>query len=234
MFCVECGREGPTFEGLCAECFLRKHPLVRPPGVLDVTVCAHCDRVDVGGRWERTGLEEALPALLEARVPVDARAARHAFTVTSRREDDRNLLLSVVLTADLHGLPAEERFQVRVRVKRGVCPTCSRQRGQYFEAILQLRATGRPVRGDERDRLLAFVDAAIARRTAKGEELFISKVEDVRGGPDVYLSSNAAARSLARELADAFRGTVGASPKIFGRKLGKDLYRVTYVVRLPK
>ncbi len=234
MFCVECGREGPTFEGLCAECSLRKHPLVRPPEALDVTVCAHCDRVDVGGRWERLGVEEALPALLEDRIPVDGRASRHAFAFTARREDDRNLLLDVTLTADLHGLPAETSFRTRVRVKRGVCPTCSRQRGKYYEAILQVRAEGRPVRREERDRAVAFVEGAVARRAAKGEEVFVSKVEDVRGGPDVYLSSNSAARSLARDLADAFRGTVGASPKVVGRRLGKDLYRVTYVVRIPE
>jgi len=49
----------------------------------------------------------------------------------------------------------------------------------------------------------------------------------------VYLSSNTVARTIARELADTFRGTIGSSPKLFGRKKGKDLYRVTYVVRIP-
>lgn len=233
MFCVECGREGPTFEGVCPACFLRKHPLVRPPEAIDLTVCAHCDRVDVGGAWRRIGVEEALPALLEDRVPVDAPEGGHAFAFTVHREDGRNLLLDVTVSADLHGLRAEESFRTRVRVKRSVCPTCSRQRGKYFEAILQVRAEGRSIRAEERGRLLAFVEAAVARRVAKGEEVFVSKIEDVRGGPDVYLSSNAAARTLARELANAFHGTVGASPKVVGRRLGKDLYRVTYVVRLP-
>lgn len=234
MFCVECGREGPTFEGLCRDCFLRKHPLVHPPETLDVAVCAHCGRLEVAGRWEKAELDDAIPDLLEARVPVDPRATRHAFTHSARREDGRNFLLTVTLAARVHDRDIEESFRTRLRVKRGVCPTCSRQRGKYFEAILQVRAEGRPITGEERGRLVAFVEAAVARRTAKGEELFVSKVEDVRGGADVYLSSNAAGRAIARELADAFHGTVGASPKIYGRRLGKDLYRVTYVVRIPE
>jgi len=48
----------------------------------------------------------------------------------------------------------------------------------------------------------------------------------------VYLSSNSTARTIARALADEFRGTVGASPKLHGRRKGKDLYRVTYLVRI--
>jgi nonsense-mediated mRNA decay protein 3 len=234
MFCVECGREGPTHEGLCGECFLRKHPVVRPPEALDVSVCAHCGRIETDRGWEKVDLEDAIPALLEARIPVDPAAGRHAFTHAVRREDARNLLLTVTLQARVHDLDVVESFRTRLRVKRRVCPTCSRQRGQYFEAILQVRAEGRALAKEERARLLAFVEAAIARRVRKGEALFISKVEDVRGGADVYLSSNSAARTIARELADAVHGAVGASPKIYGRKNGKDLYRVTYVVRVPE
>jgi nonsense-mediated mRNA decay protein 3 len=111
---------------------------------------------------------------------------------------------------------------------------CNRRRSNYFEGILQVRAEDRPLTEEERGRLVAFVQDAVARRSAKGEEVFISRVEDVRGGADVYLSSNTVTRTIARELADAFRGTVGSSPKLFGRKNGKDLYRVTYVVRIPE
>ena len=65
---------------------------------------------------------------------------------------------------------------------------------------------------------------AVGKRAAKGEEVFVTKVEAVRGGADVYLSSNTVARTIARELADTFHGTIGSSPKLFGRKAGKDLF----------
>jgi len=163
---------------------------------------------------------------------VDPRAARVTFTHTSREEDPRNLDVAAKVAARIEGLDFVESFRVRLRVKRGLCPTCNRRRSKYYEGILQVRAEDRTLAHEERDRLVGFVEAAVARRSAKGEEVFISKIEDVRGGADLYLSSNTAARSIARELANAFHESVGSSPKLYGQKKGKDLYRVTYLVRL--
>jgi nonsense-mediated mRNA decay protein 3 len=233
MFCVECGREGPTVGGLCGDCFRKRNPIVRPPEAVDAVACADCGRIETGQGWARVELETAIPAILRERIPADPRADRVTFTHVAREEDPRNFELAVKAAARIEGVDLVEAFRVRLRVKPGLCPTCTRRRSKYYEGILQVRAEGRPLARGERDRLVAFVEAAVARRTAKGEEVFIAKVEDVRGGADVYLSSNTAARSIARELADAFRGTLGASPKLYGRKQGKDLYRVTYLVRVP-
>ena len=234
MFCVECGREGPTVEGLCADCFRKRNPLVRPPETVDVVTCVECGRIETAQGWARVELEIAIPSLLRERVPVDPRAQRVTFTHVSRQEDPRNFDLAVKAAARFGELDVVEAFRIRLRVKNGLCPTCNRKRSKYYEGIVQLRAEERPLNAEERDRLVAFVQAAVARRAAKGEELFISKIEDVRGGADVYLSSNTVARSIARELADEMRGTLGSSAKLFGReKTGKDLYRVTYVVRIP-
>ena len=234
MFCVECGREGPTIAGLCADCFRKKNPVARPPEAVDVVVCTDCGRIETGQGWARVELEVAIPELLRERVPVDPRASGVTFTHESRQEDPRNFDLAVKAAARIEGLDIVEAFRVRLRVKQGLCPTCNRRRSKYYEGILQVRAEERPLEGAERDRLVAFVEAAVARRSAKGEEVFISKIEDVRGGADLYLSSNTVARSIARELADAFHGTVGSSPKLYGQKNGKELYRVTYVIRVPQ
>jgi len=232
MFCVECGRDGPTIDGLCADDFRRRHPIATPPEAIDAVVCADCGRIETDQGWARVELETAIPGLLRERIPVDPRAARVTFTHTSREEDPRNLDIAAKVAARIEGLDFVESFRVRLRVKRGLCPTCNRRRSKYYEGILQVRAEDRALAHEERDRLVGFVEAAVARRSAKGEEVFISKIEDVRGGADLYLSSNTAARSIARELANAFHGSVGSSPKLYGQKKGKDLYRVTYLVRL--
>ena len=233
MFCVECGRDGPTVDGLCPGCFRKRNPIVRPPEAIDAVVCIDCARIETGGKWVRVELETAIPMLLKERVPTDPRATRVTFTHVSRAEDGRNFGLSVKAAARVSDVEIVESFRTRLRVQQGLCPTCNRRRSNYYEGILQLRADDGALAEEERGRLVGFVQDAIARRSAKGEEIFVSKVEAVRGGADVYLSSNAATRTVARELADAFGGTVGASPKLFGRKKGKDPYRVTYIVRVP-
>jgi len=233
MFCVECGREGPTVDGLCASCFRKRNPLLRAPDAIDAAVCADCGRIEMESGWARVDLEVAIPRILRSKVPVDPRATRVTFTHVARREDEQNLALTVKAAGRIQDLEIVESFHTRLRLKRGLCPSCNRRRSNYYEAILLVRAEERPLTREERDRLVAFVEAEVARRSGKGEEVFISKIEAVRGGADVYLSSNSTARTIARELADAFHGSVGASPTLFGRKNGKDLYRVTYLVRIP-
>ncbi len=234
MFCVECGRDGPTVEGLCADCFRKRNPIVRPPDAIDAVVCVDCYRVETEGGWVRVDLETVIPTLLKERIPTDPRAKRITFTHVSRAEDERNFGLAVKAAARISDVEIVESFRIRLRVKQGLCPTCNRRRSNYFEGILQVRAEDRPLTEEERGRLVAFVQDAVARRAAKGEEVFISKVEDVRGGADVYLSSNSVARSIARDLADDVQGTMRSSPKLYGRQKGKDLYRVTYLVRIPR
>jgi len=232
MFCVECGREGPVIEGLCVACFRKKNPIVRPPDAIDAVKCVDCGRIETKGGWVRVDLETAIPTLLLDRIPRSPRATRITFTHVSLPEDETNFRLSVKAAARVADVEIVESFQVRLRVKQGLCATCNRRRSNYYEGIVQIRAAERPLTEEEERRLVAFVEEGVARRYRKGEEVFITKVEDVRGGADVYLSSNRVARTIARELADAFRGTVGSSPKLFGQKDGKDLYRVTYVVRI--
>src|SRR2546428_491997 len=132
MFCVECGAEGPTYQGLCARDFLKKHPVVAPPDVLDLDRCTSCG----------------------------------SFRLASGRS---------TLDPDL----------VLARVDRS---------------------------GDT--------------------GAFISRIEDVHGGLDFYLSTNALGKTLAREVSESFGGSVSSSPKLFGQKEGREVYRVTSLVRL--
>src|SRR2546430_11148307 len=60
----------------------------------------------------------------------------------------------------------------------------------------------------------------------------VSRIEEVHGGLDFYLSTNALGKALARELSESFGGSVSSSPKLFGQKQGREVYRVTSLVRL--
>jgi nonsense-mediated mRNA decay protein 3 len=62
---------------------------------------------------------------------------------------------------------------------------------------------------------------------------FVSRTEAVHGGLDFYVSTNGLGMRLAKDVADAFGGTIAASPKLFGQREGKEIYRVTTLVRLP-
>src|SRR2546426_1172570 len=143
MFCVECGAEGPTYQGLCARDFLKKHPVVAPPDVLDLDRCTSCGSFRLASGWSQI---------------------------------DRDL-------------------------------------------------TPQEIRG-----VRTFVLARVDRSGDAGA--FISRIEDVHGGLDFYLSTNALGKTLAREVSESFGGSVSSSPKLFGQKEGREVYRVTSLVRL--
>ena len=230
MFCVECGAEGPVYQGLCAKDFRRKHPVVAPVDVLDLPRCTSCGSFLLRGGWSKRDLELALPQLLKEAMPALPPYERVGFTQVARPEDANNLAVTVKALGRFQDLEAVQDFHLRVRIKPSLCDTCQKQRGRYFEGILQVRGDGRHLAPREVRAIRTFVAARMDR--SEDRDAFVSRTEEVDGGLDFYVSQNALAKGLARDLADTFGGTVSSSPKLFGQKQGREVYRVTSLVRL--
>ncbi|HTX44541.1 MAG TPA: NMD3-related protein, partial [Methanocella sp.] len=114
------------------------------------------------------------------------------------------------------------------------CETCSRMAGGYYEAILQIRAQDRFPNRKEVARCLKIADTVIAHAEKAGDRLaFVTDIQELPEGTDIYMGSTACSRQIARAIVDEFGGTVQESPKLVGEKDGKGLYRVTFAVRIP-
>jgi nonsense-mediated mRNA decay protein 3 len=72
----------------------------------------------------------------------------------------------------------------------------------------------------------------VASMRKSSREVFVSKIERVKGGLDFYFSTIQAARGIARELESSMCAEYKESSSIWGRRDGKDVYRMTYLVRL--
>ncbi len=228
-FCVECGTEGPVHEALCATCLPQRRSLVDLPQVLELERCVHCGRLHVPRGWSETDLEDALRQTVAkaATISRDVRDYQVLLHMDLRHPDEVGLRLSHRLV--LPELVAEQVSEARVRLRRTTCPDCAKQHGQYYEAILQVRAFDRPVAEEEMETVRGFVE----ERMRKEPRLFVAKEETIHGGLDIYLSSNRAAKALAQRIKAHLGGKVSSSPKLHGRRGGHDVYRVTYAVRLP-
>jgi len=230
MFCVECGAEGPTYQGLCARDFLKKHPVVAPPDVLDLDRCTSCGSFRLASGWSKIDRELALAGLLRENIRKLPPWERVTFTHVAREEDANNLSLTVKALGRFEALQSVQDFRVRVRIKPTLCDSCQKQRSRYFEGVLQVRGDGRELTPQEIRGVRTFVLARVDRSGDTGA--FISRIEDVHGGLDFYLSTNALGKTLAREVSESFGGSVSSSPKLFGQKEGREVYRVTSLVRL--
>lgn len=231
MFCVECGAEGATYDGLCAKCFAKRHPVVIAPVTLDVERCTSCGSFRLRSGWSKMDRDLAIARVLREQIPAGAPFERVSFTFVAREEDANNLALTVKALGRYRELESVQDFRTRLRLKPALCDSCQKQRGRYYEGILQVRGDGRELTPEEFRRVRTFVAARVDRGAEDGS--FVSRTEEVHGGLDFYVSTNAFGKTLARDVADAFGGTISASPKLFGQQQGREVYRVTSLVRLP-
>jgi len=235
MFCVRCGKEESVADGMCIECFLEGKDIVAMPHHVDLERCTSCEEFFIDGQWRRSELKEAVEDSAVAVMTAIPEAKILSVGTTSRELDPRNHLVSAEADTDVGGVRSTSTVSTTVRVKNTVCKRCSRQLGNYYEATLQIRSAERTLDDDARDEIVRRVrhDVEVASKNNRG--LFITKVVEVAGGVDILLSSISTGRTIARDLADSYGGEYKESSKLVGKtEEGTDMYRLTYLVRLPE
>ena len=234
-FCVKCGEEcEESIDGLCISCWLDGRRLVDLPHHVDLHVCANCGEYDYGGRWVRRDPMVAIQDAAADAVMVVRGADVTSISTSVEEQDPRTFVVTVHAGCDVMGYPADGEASTIVRVKNTVCRRCSRQLGSYYEAILQIRSASGKLEDAMREEALAMTENSVARQAATNRQLFITKMELVPGGVDVYLSSISLGKAITKELGDAFCAETKESPKLVGQTTdGQDMYRLTYLVRLP-
>lgn len=221
MFCVECGKETEeTFDGLCIECYVKGRKFFNIPGIIEVTVCRNCGAYKVESGWAHGELDELIRAFLEEHI-------KHEGIKNFEVRVDGN---TVACTGEFHGFPIREEEQIEVKIKNSICETCSRIKGGYFEAILQVRKEG----GKMSDRELQLSDDVVYKKSSEYAGGYVSKREMIHGGVDYYIGDKKMAASAARILSEIFHGESSVSPSLVGMKDGREVYRNTYIVRIPE
>lgn len=234
MFCVECGKEGELIGPLCLDCHSKKHVHATLPPFVDVVLCAHCSSLEVEDRWVEVGsVKEAIEQSVGRAVTVPKEVSVQSLQIQLSEKDERTFEASVDVRLESHGHEFGRSLTTTARLRRGACKECSKQKGSYFEAILQLRGDDRVLNRSNEDAMRHQVLDRVDALRADSREIFVSKVERVRGGLDFYFSTAQAARIVARELQDLRCAEYKESTSLWGRREGREVFRVTFLVRLP-
>ena len=222
-FCVKCGRDcDESLDGLCIDCWLGGRKLTSLPHHVDLRVCTNCGEYEFGDRWLRRDRMVAVQDAAADALAVIRDAVPVSVSTEAVEQDPHVYGVTVRTGCDVMGYEAEDEATTIVRIKNTV-------------AILQIRTGSGRLSDEEREETLAMVENSVARQAVTNRSLFITKMEIVTGGVDVYLSSMSLGKSLARELADAYCAETKESPKLVGQTTdGQDMYRITYLVRLPE
>jgi len=228
MRCASCGRESEYT--VCGRCLAEKVKVVEIPSVIEILACSKCGKYRLD-KWRRVSLHDAISHHLSRTAgfhedfriesvefrPVGDEVGRYMIEVSGRIRD--------------HSFSHSDYFEVRVR--KIACKKCSMQAGGYYEAIIQIRADKREISENELESILGLIYRETEREDTN-PKAFISKLVEKKEGVDVYLGDKKLAHKIARQLTKSFGAELKESSSIAGREDGRDLYRFTYLVRLPQ
>jgi len=235
MRCVDCGKEtDKLYGGSCAECYLKAHKLVSVPDFIGLMICTYCSARECNGGWIDGTMDEAISASAESSIIASKEVSSCSAAVEAKQRDRSLYDLKITVNGLVMDIPFTEQYNATLRVTRSVCDRCSKYAGGYFEAIVQLRAKNRQP-GEEEVKTASEVAAKTVESMQRSDrDTFLSKVEEVKGGVDFYLSSQGAGTVVSKALLSRFGGAHQSSAKLVGMKEGVDTYRVTHLVRIPE
>ena len=232
-FCLVCGSPPPLFgERMCEPCIRKRIKLAEVPENVPWVRCARCGIVEFQGKWVNISEEEVWDELIQRNLKFHVDAEDIGVAFETRAVSDRHTLIHLQLEGVIDSLLFQEEYTMRARMANGVCLTCTRKAGNYYEATVQLRSSGRKLSEQEYENLRSTLD--IVRESLSDDPMFfITNEGPVTGGYDVVLGSKGLARAWGRHLTKEYGGQVVETNSTVGRKDGIDVTRLTLLYRKP-
>jgi nonsense-mediated mRNA decay protein 3 len=234
MFCVECGKEGKIFkDGVCLNCYLNSHSFTSGPEIIDLFECSHCGAYKFKNIWTDDLFSDVIRRVIKRNFQISKDLEKLSIE-TNCVENKMGRECKVNITGWINGEKITEEHNLTVRIKKNVCDVCSKQFGGYHEAILQIRADTRDLSKKELKDIANDVESLVEDMRLKGNRaLFITDIGREHNGLDFYLSEKGAGLVIAKKIQDLYGGEIKQSSKNIGMKDSKQVYRMTYLIRLP-
>jgi len=235
-FCPKCG--GPSDdEGMCTECRVAETPWVTCDGRVVSIHCPGCGATKQVNTWTDTNLERAdlAPDLARSAVHFHPDVKKRAIAVKIRDLSQNRSRAALTITGTLYGKPVEKTCTVELAWHREQCDRCNRITGSYYEGIIQVRAEGRTPSAFERQKAAAIATQVEESLQAGGERLsFLSDITENRDGLDITVGSQHIGIMIVQGITAQLGGKYTTHPKLVGEKAGRQIFRITYLVRLPR
>ena len=232
-FCLVCGAGPPLFsDRMCEKCTRDRVTLAKVPKNVPWTKCARCGIIDFQGKWSNVDEEDLWHELVQRNVEFHTEIEDLELGLIAQEVDGRHTLIHLEIEGVIDNLLYTEKHTMRARMSNGVCLTCTRRAGNYFEATVQLRSSARRLSEEEFQTLRRTLDDVLAEMP-DDPMFFITNEGPVTGGYDVVLGSKALARAWGRHLISQHGGQINTTTSVVGRKDGVDLTRLTLLYRKP-
>ncbi len=205
--CIICGRDldiNKKKEVICDVCKSKIGKYKKEK--IHITFCRLCFRYKIGKKWntpqeQYDNLKEYVSHILNIPLENIEEIKGNSY----RCVDSKNKVIK------------------EIQIGFGTCDECSRMFGGYYECIVQIRGDNAFIRKME-EKLTTFVEKSNMPRA------FITKIERVRGGKDIYLGSKKIGKKFIKTL-DKKQYILKMSTSFYGVKDGKRITRDVFLIR---
>lgn len=235
-FCPKCGK--PTdHEGLCNQCRIGDTPWFECDRRAKSTQCPSCGAIKQVNTWTDNERDRAELAreLASTAVHFHPDVRKPSMVISVEDNTLNRSTATIMLKGLLYKTPVEGTCSVELIWHKEQCDRCNRISGSYYEGIVQVRADGRPPGTFELQMSAGIAQQVEDSLQAGGERLsFISDMNETREGLDITVGSQHIGTLISQGIIAQLGGRVTTHPKLVGEKNGRQLYRITYSVRLPR
>jgi len=235
-FCPKCGRPSES-DGLCTSCRIAETPWAVCDTRVISTHCPGCGATKQGNTWTDSDLnkEELAPELARKAVHFHEDVRKRAIGVEIRDISPNRSRARLTITGTLYGEPLEKTCLVDLVWHKEQCDRCNRITGSYYEGIVQVRAEDRTMSPFEMQAAANIAEQTENSLQEGGERLsFVSDMTESRDGLDITVGSQHIGLLIVQNITAALGGRYTTHPKLVGEKNGRQLFRITYLIRLPK
>jgi nonsense-mediated mRNA decay protein 3 len=235
-FCPKCGKSS-EHEGLCNHCRIGNTPWFECERRVKSTHCPSCGAIKQVNTWTDTDRERAIlaPELAKTAVHFHPDVRKPSMVVTVEDKTLNRSTATIVLKGLLYNTPVEGSCSVELIWHKEQCDRCNRISGSYYEGNVQVRADGRSPSTYELQMTEGIAQAVEDSLQAGGERLsFIADMNQTREGLDITVGSQHIGTLISQGIIAQLGGRYTTHPKLVGEKNGRQLYRITYSVRLPR
>lgn len=239
MFCPECGSTDNEMVGdICIDCFLKEFQMIEMPKNIEVEICSHCNSKFEEGKWidEFIPEEEIIYRALERNIKIADEVSNEIINLEIDQIKGTIAECFVEVTGEVHGAQIEETHDVQVKIKKTVCPTCSKMQSGYYETVVQFRADKREIKAEEYAKADEIVERTLIKQSSSDKLAYCPQIAKLKEGYDYYIGSFKSGKKVAEALKEEFGGVIKESPRLISedKSTGKGLYRIWISVRIPE
>ncbi|MEZ0289911.1 MAG: 60S ribosomal export protein NMD3 [Sulfolobales archaeon] len=211
-FCARCGVEESEnikiIGYLCQNCFLREKGLAIIPQRIDLVICPVCGSIKIGDSWFsqedfNNDLRIPISMILNSKLKpsnefVDYVSIRSVELIG----DEENLRAKIIVEGRAGGVILTKDYITNIAIVRKICPVCRARRSESYEAVVQVRGFPRLSQSTAM-RIMNYVDSL-----PRSMREFIVKIDRLREGLDLKISSKSSAIYIANLIAKEYVGVI--------------------------